>query len=77
MKTIIPEPSTERPSLRQRLRLFWSALDRYAEALDHTPYDHVLDRISRLEEDVKRIENSLPNKFVGGTAPPIDIEQTG
>ena len=65
MKTTIPEPSTERLSLRQRIRLFWSTLERYAEAFEQTPYDHLLDRICRLEEDVKRIENSLPSKFVG------------
>ena len=69
MKTTIPEPSTERLSLRQRIRLFWSTLERYAEALEQTPYDHLLDRIRRLEEDVKRIENSLPSKFVGDATP--------
>ena len=73
MKTTVTEPSTERRSLRQRIRLFWSplerTLERYAEAFDHTPYDHLLDRIRRLEEDVKRIENSLPSKFLGEAAP--------
>ena len=69
MKTTISEPSTERPSLRQRIRLFWSTLERYTEAFDQTPYDHLLDRIRRLEENVKRIESSLPGKFVGETAP--------
>jgi len=68
MKTTIPEPSTERLSLRQRIRLFWSTLERYAEAFEQTPYDHLLDRIRRLEEDVNRIENSLPSKFVGEAA---------
>jgi hypothetical protein len=60
MKTTIPEPSTERLSLRQRIRLFWSTLERYVEACEQTPYDHLLDRIRRLEEDVKRIHRLGP-----------------
>ena len=40
----------------ERMRGFWSAFEQYAEALDKTPYDFLLERVRQLEVEVERLK---------------------
>lgn len=46
-------------TIRQRMRGFLATLNRYAEALESSPCDTLIDRVHRLENEVERMKHSL------------------
>jgi len=48
-------------TIRQRMRGLLATLNRYAEALESSPCDTLVERVHRLEKQVERMEHS-PDK---------------
>ena len=48
-------------TIRQRMRSLLASLNRYAEALEASPCDILLERVQRLEEEIERIKHSPDN----------------